>query len=83
MRYVARPVEIEAVLWRGILADLPEDWIASGAFQVGARGDLIIQTVDGPGRALVEHHYVARGIKGEFYPIRHDIFEEKYEAVEA
>jgi hypothetical protein len=80
-RYVAKPVEIEAVLWRGHLADLPADWLDSGDFTVEADGTLLIQTLEGPARALVNNHYVACGTAGEFYPIRHDIFHNKYEAV--
>lgn len=77
-RYVARPVVIDAVEWRGDITDLPEQWRATDSFQVDGYGDLIIQTLEGPARAIAALHFVVHGTKGEFYPVRRDIFLEKY-----
>lgn len=79
MRYRAQPVEIEAIMWRGQLADIPAHWDAD-AFDLDRDGEaLIIQTLEGPARAIVGHHWVARGTAGEYYPIRVDVFATKYE----
>lgn len=78
MRYVAKPVEIEAWLWTGNHEDLPESEWASGAYTTNGP-NLIIDTLEGPSVATPHSHYAAVGTKGERYPIRSDIFAEKYE----
>lgn len=81
MRYRAKPVEIDAWLWTGIPDDLPSSEWDTGLYHLTRDGVLIIDTLEGPARAIPELHYAARGTKGERYPIRRDIFAEKYEAV--
>ena len=46
-----------------------------------ANGDLMIRTLEGDMRASVGD-WIIRGVAGEFYPCRGDIFEQTYEAVE-
>ena len=43
-------------------------------------GELIIPTLEGPHRASLGD-WIIKGIKGEFYPCKPDIFEATYEAV--
>lgn len=45
-----------------------------------ATGELMIRTLEGDMRAAVGD-YVIRGVQGEFYPCKPDIFEATYEAV--
>lgn len=42
----------------------------------------VIRTLEGDIVGIVGRDYVIRGVKGEVYPIRKDIFEETYEVVE-
>lgn len=42
---------------------------------------LVIQTLEGEMRAL-DTDWVIKGVKGEFYPCKEDIFEATYEPVE-
>lgn len=81
MRYTARPIEIQAWLWAGAPDDLPEWEWSTGLYQLQPDGTLIIQTLEGPSRAIPNLHYAVVGTKNERYPVRRDIFEEKYEAV--
>jgi hypothetical protein len=82
MRYRSKPVEIDAVPWYGALAGLPGEWIATGKFEHRpGTGEVVISTLEGPARAEAGEHYIVRGTVGEFYPVRRDIFEAKYEAV--
>jgi len=81
MRYRAKPVEKDAWLWTGNRSDLPDSEWASGAYTIDAQGDLIIDTLDGPGRATANLFYAVRSTKGQRYPVRRDIWEENYEAV--
>jgi len=41
-----------------------------------------IDTLEGKLYALPERDFVIRGVKGELYPIRKDIFEETYEVTQ-
>lgn len=54
---------------------------------IGALGKALIRTLeDGEGSMAAKHiategDWIIKGIKGEFYPCKPDIFEETYEAV--
>lgn len=80
MRYRARPLEIDAALWTGDLSSIPGKWLNEAELERD-HTDLIVPTLEGPTRAKAGQHYVVRGTAGEFYPVRRDIFESKYEAV--
>lgn len=81
MRFVALPIEIDAYPWHGQDDDIPEEWWESGAFQLLPNGTLIINTLDGPARCLVDFHHAAQGTEGEFYPIKNSVMRKKYAAV--
>lgn len=79
MRYRKKPVEIDALWWNG------ENLLEIEAF-IGyspeRRGDaLVIKTLEGEHIAS-QGDYVIRGVKGEYYPCKPDIFEATYERVE-
>lgn len=74
-----KPVVIEAVQWTGNNVSEMEAF-APGAKTEGRRKALIIDTLEGvmigePG------DWIIRGIKGEFYPCKPDIFAATYEPV--
>jgi hypothetical protein len=97
MKYVKKPVEIEAVKILAMTEDEiafddhePEqiDWVlkalekeigSPGALWIDARG-AIVGTLEGNMRAKTGD-YIVRGVKGEIYPVRADIFAETYEPV--
>ena len=84
MKFRKKPVVIEAVLWDGkpetANAFLGEsfgvDWTYSG---VGSLA-IMIPTLEGNMRGEVGD-WIIKGVKGEFYPCKPDIFEASYEAV--
>lgn len=82
MRYRAKPLEIDAVLWTGDIACLPTSFLGYGRLIPKSDGALVIETLEGPTKINADEHYVVRGTVGEFYPVRRDIFEAKYEAVD-
>lgn len=51
-----------------------------GTYIDPATGDFMIRTLEGDMRATYGD-YVIRGVKGEFYPCKPDIFEATYDAV--
>lgn len=58
-----------------------EPWPASGVSIDPASGRMIIATLEG-GMHVELGDYVIRGVKGEFYPCKPDIFEATYEEAE-
>jgi hypothetical protein len=83
MKYRKRPVEIEAMLWSGSNWHEMLAWVKwdNDAAVFNDHGKLIIPTLEGDMTAD-EGDWVIRGIAGEFYPCKPDIFEATYEAVE-
>jgi hypothetical protein len=82
--YRKKPVVIDAVLWDGSTEALIqiEKWIGDGAQIDFTKEDLpgIIPTSLG-GVTFRLGDYVIRGVKGEVYPCKANIFEQTYEAL--
>ncbi len=72
-----KPVVIEAVQWRGNNQSEVADFypMVSGAF---GSTSLFIETLEGNMRADVGD-WIIRGVKGEYYPCKPDIFAATYE----
>ncbi|MGV0627176.1 hypothetical protein [Mycolicibacter minnesotensis] len=86
-RYRKKPVEIEAMRLRQDNAVEVANWCGGRAFYDAKASDrtdvyvaVDIPTLEGTMRAAVGD-YVIRGVKGEFYPCKPDIFAATYEAV--
>ncbi len=87
MRYRKKPVVIEAVMVKmaGLPMERPQwlvDAIGNGAiyWQGGPEPYYTIETLEGVMRANVGD-WIIRGVKGELYPCKPDIFAATYEAV--
>lgn len=80
MKYRKKPVVIEAIRWLGDLP-LPEEFADMGFFEHENGYDLEIFTLEGVVIAR-QGDYIIKGVKGEFYPCKADIFEMTYEKVE-
>lgn len=89
-RFRKKPVEIEA--WQFNNDDSEEtnahpSWLVEGLasgkvyYQGGDEPYLTIQTLEGDHRADVGD-WIIRGVKGELYPCKPDIFEMTYDLVE-
>lgn len=80
--FIKKPVEIQAVQWTGDNYDEICKFI--GYFPniiYGSRGPyVVIKTLEGDHHASVGD-WIIRGVKGEFYPCKPDIFEQTYEEV--
>lgn len=79
-QYRKKPVVIKAVLWDGenSTASFIQDW-CSNKVECG-NGLLNIHTLEGIMRAD-KGDYIIRGVQGEFYPCKPDIFKATYEEV--
>ena len=80
-KYRKKPVVIEAMQWMGKYQDLQE-WTRGECNQWFIDDDkrLIIPTLEGLFKANLGD-WIIRGIKGEFYPCKPDIFVATYEEV--
>lgn len=84
-KYRKKPVVIEAVLFDGSensiieIMNLKESETSAKSLRVDA-GDLLIHTLEGVMRAS-KGDYVIKGVQGELYPCKPDIFIATYEAV--
>ena len=52
-----------------------------GSFFMDMKGDLVIHTLEGTHRVSV-NDWIIKGVQGELYPCKPDIFEKTYERVE-
>ena len=93
MRYKTKPVEIEAIQWTGLnLEEIKQFvgesleyniWDSAWDWAVGKGGPHIymkIYTLEGDMNASVGD-YIIKGLRGEFYPCKPDVFEKKYEVI--
>jgi len=82
VKFRKKPVVIEAVRWTGTnhgeIAVLVGDAWPGDVAPNPPGDDLIIDTLEGEMRCQVGD-WLVKGIKGEFYPCKPDIFEASYE----
>ena len=80
MKYRKKQVIVDAIQWTGRNKD-EIFWFAGPFISVDLNDDLIIETLEGNMRAKVGD-YIIKGVDGEVYPCKQDIFEKTYERVE-
>lgn len=85
VRYRKKPIEIDAVQWNGLWEDVPR--IKEFSPDVFVRSDLdhkrqylFVKTLEGE-HIVSPKDWVIRGIMGEYYPCKPDIFAMTYEEV--
>lgn len=78
--YRKKPVVIEAIEFNGWNFGEINDWMFNikGIYPSYFKETMIIKTLEGDMTANVGD-YIIKGVKGEFYPCKPDIFEQKYE----
>jgi hypothetical protein len=81
-KYRKKPVVVEAMQFDGKNGAAIQEWAAGAVTWTPAVQYLLkIKTIEGTMRAAKDD-WVIRGIAGEFYPCKPDIFAATYEAVE-
>lgn len=92
MKYKKKPVEIEAVQFNGrnvgdieafVGKKLKSRVFSDAAYQAGAGAPLFeidIETLEGTMTAS-PNDYIIKGVKGEFYPCKPDIFKATYDPI--
>lgn len=76
-KYTKKPVIVQAVQFDGYNAEEIKNFCGDSC-QTGFPDRIIIHTLEGNMIANMGD-YIIKGIKGEFYPCKPDIFEEIYE----
>lgn len=78
-----KPVVIDAIEWRGNVGAIL-DWLKmfpqTNAFHFELGAVISIDTLEGP-HTVQKGDWIIRGVKGEFYACKPDIFELTYEPV--
>ena len=77
-RYRKKPVTIEAVRWTGNNISEICKFTGRDVSHLLSSGQLYIETLEGVHHASVGD-YIIKGVKGEFYPCKPDIFANTYE----
>ncbi len=85
-RFRKKPVVIEAILWDGDNIQQIKEFMypAEPVYMAGFKNsdDIVgIDTLEGR-HVASKGDWIIKGVKGEFYPIKPDIFAETYEAAE-
>lgn len=77
MKYVKRPTVVEAIQFDGYNAEEIKFFCGDNCI-IGFFDRVVIKTLEGNMTANIGD-YIIKGIKGEFYPCKPDIFEETYD----
>ena len=81
MKFRKKPVVIDAVQWHGDNFVKIDEFITEPHETFPSQGIINIQTLEGTMTASLED-WIIKGVNGEFYPCKPDIFEKTYEEVE-
>ena len=80
-KFRKKPVVIEAVQWVGENSEEMDKFFENSDREWGRHGDIwSITTLEGVMDANL-NDWVIKGVKGEYYPCKPDIFEATYEPV--
>lgn len=87
MKYKKKPVVVEAIQFNGTNFEEVQEFTNGGASKVteinafGFCKTYKVSTLEGE-MAFHRGYYIIKGVAGEFYPCKPDIFEKTYEVVE-
>jgi len=87
MKFRKKPVEVEAIKWTGENLDEVLDFCEGSATyeaMSSGGGAIVIETLESNKELKTRHSasigdWIIKGVKGEFYPCKPDIFEQTYE----
>lgn len=80
-KYRKKPITIEAIQFTKESLEDVRNWLGKDCIESNSKTmELLINTLEGTMKAS-ENDYIIKGIKGEFYPCKPDIFEQTYDAV--
>lgn len=93
IKAIKKPIEIEAIQWNGRNLDeikefvgknliISKEYVSSilNPFSYEPRIYIEIKTLEG-NMLVREGDYIIKGVQGEFYPCKQDIFEKTYDII--
>ena len=80
MKFRKKPIVIEAIQWDGQNKEEIDKFIGKELDYTAADTGLIISALEGDMTAFT-FDWIIKGIEGEFYPCKPDIFKKTYEKV--
>ena len=81
MKYKKKPVVIDAIQWTGNNIQEILDFTFSTGIYVYKDSPIYISTLEGTMKVSI-NDWIIKGVNGEFYPCKPDIFEATYEKVD-
>lgn len=78
MIYVTKPCEIEAIEWTGNNISEICKFTNRDIRHLLVSGQLYIETLEGTMKADIGD-YIIKGLRGEYYPCKPDVFHKKYQ----
>lgn len=89
-KYTKKPIEIEAIQWTGLNLEEIKSFVGESlqyeiidtAWQVGKGAPhvhMVIKTLEGD-HICTEGDFIIKGVNGEFYPCKPDIFDKTYQS---
>lgn len=85
MKFRKKPVVIEAIQWPGYASQEVQAFVGKYLKSVPREGigaaASVIETLEGTSYWLTKGDWIIKGVHGEFYPCKPDIFEKTYEPV--
>jgi len=81
MKFRKKPIVIEAFKWTGDTKPFPQEWkneVCCLSHDGNYSGNPHIHTLEG-NMDITNGDWIIKGIAGEFYPCKPDIFEKTYE----
>jgi len=82
MKYRKKPVVIDATQYRGVYTDEIKGFFGDTLHEFDGSVGIRIPTLEGV-MIADQFDWIIKGVKGEFYPCKPDIFEATYELVES
>jgi len=79
-KFRKKPVVIEAIQWKGDNWEELEEFRSERHTVANPDGTLTIETLEG-NHIANKRDWIIRGVKGEIYPCKPDIFEQTYDEV--
>src|SRR3972149_998065 len=80
MKFIKKPVVVEAIQWTGNNAKEISDFAGKNVYYYLCDEIFDVRTLEGE-MILTKNNWLIKGVKGEFYPCRDDIFRESYTQV--
>lgn len=80
MKYRKKPVIVDAIQYDGVNLKNVAEFMCIKYCTLDRHNNLVIGTLEGDMRAAIGD-YIIRGVEGEYYPCKPDIFEKTYEPV--